>query len=357
MSEERTGPWTTPDWRVRARAVLADRLTIVVAAFLLLSVVGAGVTYGAVVAPGTTEETRTVGTWSTQTDYAHSATVQQQNPVYPVGTVLESRSAYFSEATSIWNGTHRASYSAGTGDVQAQTTLSLVIRAVDESTGTTYWKEEERLGRETAELAPGERVAVPFSVNVTEVRHRIGAIESSLGTAGETQVLLRAETKYRGSVGGESVNETVVDTVHISPGSEVYHVSGDSEETEQHSRTIVVEEPVDVSPVRLATGPLLLLLGLLGAAAGVKADREGILDLTTHEQAGLERAEFEDWITVGGVPDDPPSERIRVSSLDGLVDLAADTNARIIQDEHLGHYVVFGDEYHYLYEPLGRESL
>jgi hypothetical protein len=88
----------------------------------------------------------------------------------------------------------------------------------------------------------------------------------------------------------------------------------------------------------------------------VKADREGILDLTTHEQAALERAEFEDWVTIGGVPDDPPGERIRVSSLEGLVDLAADTNARIIQDEHLGHYVVFG-EYHYLYEPLGRESL
>ncbi len=357
MSEDRTGPWTTPDWRVRARAVLADRLTIVVAAFLLLSVVGAGVTYGAVVAPGTTEETRTVGSWSTESDYAHSATVQQENPVYPVGTELENRSAYFADASPVWTGTHRASYSATEGDVQAQTTLSLVVQAVEEDEGTTYWKQEDRLGRETAELGPGETLTVPYSVNVTEVRHRIGDIESSLGTAGETQVLLRAETKYRGSVDGESVNETVVDTVSIEPGSEVYHIADDSEETEEHSRTIVVEEPVDVSPVRLAAGPLLLLLGLLGAGAGVKADREGILDLTTHEQAGLERAEFEDWITVGGVPDDPPGERIRVSSLDGLVDLAADTNARIIQDEHLGHYVVFGDEYHYLYEPLGRESL
>lgn len=45
------------------------------------------------------------------------------------------------------------------------------------------------------------------------------------------------------------------------------------------------------------------------------------------------------------------------TTMEGLVDLAADTNARIIQDEHLGHYVVFGDEFHYLYEPLGRESL
>ena len=357
MSEERTGPWRTPDWRVRARAVLADRLSIVVAAFLLLSVAGAGLTYGAVVAPGTTEETRTVGSWSSESDYAHSATVQQENPVYPVGTQLENRSAYFSEASPIWNGTHRAGYSAGAGTVQTQTTLSLVVQAVEESEGTTYWRQQDRLGRETAELAPGETVSVSYSVNVTEIRHRIGDIESSLGTAGETQVLLRAETKYRGTVDGERVNETVVDTASVSPGAEIYGISGAERETEEHPRTIVVEEPVDVSPVRLAAGPLLLLLGLLGAVGGVKADREGILDLTTHEQAGLERAEFEDWVTVGGVPDDPPGERIRVSSLDGLVDLAADTNARIIQDEHLGHYVVFGDEYHYLYEPLGRESL
>jgi hypothetical protein len=50
--------------------------------------------------------------------------------------------------------------------------------------------------------------------------------------------------------------------------------------------------------------------------------------LTIHERAALERAEFEDWVTTDGMPDDPPGERIRVSSLDGLVDIAADTNAR-----------------------------
>lgn len=354
---ERSGPWPSPDWRVRARAVLADRLTIVVAAFLLLSVVGAGVTYGAVVAPGTTEETRTVDGWDSTGEYGHSATVQQENPVYPVGTELENRSAYFSEASPVLDGTHRASFDADGGNVATQTTLTLVLRAEDAGSETVYWEQTDRLNRETAELAPGESVATPFSVNVTEVRNRLGRIESTLSNAGDTTVLVRAETVYRGESGEQSINETVTDELTIQPSSQIYEVSGGDAETTPHDRTVVYQEPVEAGLLETVGGPLLVLFGLLGAAAGVKADREGILDLTTHEQAALERAEFEDWVTIGGVPDDPPGERIRVTSLEGLVDLAADTDARIIQDEHLGHYIVFGDEYHYLYEPLGRESL
>ncbi|GAB7093805.1 hypothetical protein JCM30237_09570 [Halolamina litorea] len=337
--------------------MLSDRLRIVVAAFLLLSVVGAGVTYGAVIAPGTVEETRTVDGWESTTEFGHSATVEQQNPVYPVGTELENRSAYFSEASPILTGTHHADFDGDEGTVATQTTLTLVLRAEDPESGTVYWEQTDRLNRETAELVPGESVRTDFSVNVTAVRERLSRIESSLSTAGETTVLVRAETLYRGNAANQSANETVTQDLTIRPGSQVYEVDGGDAEAAEHTRTIVVREPVEAGAVETAGGPLLILLGLLGAGACVKADREGILDLTTHEQAALERAEFEDWVTIGGVPDDPPGERIRATSLEGLVDLAADTNARIIQDEHLGHYVVFGDEYHYLYEPLGRESL
>jgi hypothetical protein len=356
MSEQ-SGPWPEADWRVRARAVLADRLAIVVAAFLLLSVVGAGVTYGAVVAPGTTEETRSVEAWSSTTEYGHAATVQQENPVYPVGTDLENRSAYFTDASPVLEGSHRAAFDADNGSVAAQTTLTIVLRAEDSESGTTFWQEREQLTRETAELDGGESVRTPFELNVSAIRERLHRIESSLSSAGDTTVLVRAETVYRGHAGGERVNETVTDDLTIRPGSQIYEVTGGDAETTGHERTVVRQKPIEAGPLQTVGGPLLVLLGLLLAGGAVKADREGILDLTTHEQAALERAEFEDWVTIGGVPDDPPGERIRVSSLEGLVDLAADTNARIIQDEHLGHYVVFGDEYHYLYEPLGRESL
>ena len=356
MSEQ-SGPWPATDWRVRARAVLADRLAVVVAAFLLLSVVGAGVTYGAVVAPGTTEETRTVEGWSSTNEYGHSATVQQENPVYPVGTELENRSAYFTDASPVLDGRHYAGFGADNGSVAAQTTLTLVMRAEDPESGAAFWEQTERLSRETAELDPGESLRTPFTVNVSAVRDRLSRIESSLSSAGDTTVLVRAETVYRGEAGGEQINETVVDELTIRPSSQVYEVSGGDAESTSHDRTVVRKKPIDAGPLQTVGGPLLFLLGLLCTGGAVKAGREGILDLTTHEQAALERAEFEDWVTIGGVPDDPPGERIRVSSLEGLVDLAADTNARIIQDEHLGHYVVFGDEYHYLYEPLGRESL
>lgn len=355
MSGRGVGPRAPPGWRLRARAVLADRLSVVLAACLLLAAVGGVVTYGAVVAPGTTTETRSVGSWQTTAGFDHHATVTAENPVFPVGTALENRSAYFPRVAPVLQGVLRAGYRASSGDVRTQTTLTLVLRAAEE--GTTYWRVTESLGERSATLAPGERLAVPFSLNVTALRHRLDRIQGSLGSPGDTAVLLRARTRFRGTVEGHAVNRTVTRTLALDPGRQLYRVSTDGRATATHRWTRTVEVPRDPGPLQTLGGPLLLLVGLLGTAGGIQAEREGLLRLSTRERARLERAEFEEWVTVATVPENPPGDRVRVASLEGLVDLAADTDARILQDPRREHYVVLAGDVHYWYDPERREAL
>lgn len=354
MSGRGVGPWRAPGPRLRLRAVLADRLPAVVAACLLLAAVGGAASYGALVAPGTTTETGTVGAWETDGHFKHAATVRESNPVYPVGSTLSNRSAYFARVTPVLEGAFAAGYAAAAGEVDARTTLTLVLRAGAD--GETYWRVTERIDRRSATLAPGERLTVPFRLNVSAIRDRLRRIESSLGSAGETVVRVRARTRYRGTVEGRGVNLTTTRTLTLHPEGQLYRVSNDGPAATTHRWTETTEVPVRAGPLRALGGPFLLLLGLLGVVGAVGARRRGLLDLTERERARLERAAFDEWVTVARVPESLPGERVRVASLEGLVDLAADTDARILQDEVWGHYVVLDDDVHYWYEPVERDA-
>ncbi|MGM0718144.1 MAG: DUF5305 family protein, partial [Halobacteriota archaeon] len=60
--------------------------------------------------------------------------------------------------------------------------------------------------------------------------------------------------------------------------------------------------------------------------------------------------EFSEWITTGTFPSERDYEAtIVVDDLEGLVDVAIDTNKRVIKDEQLGVSTVLDDDYAYLY--------
>jgi hypothetical protein len=67
------------------------------------------------------------------------------------------------------------------------------------------------------------------------------------------------------------------------------------------------------------------------------------------------RDEFDDWITAASPPQEAfEAPRVEVDSLDGLVDLAIDTNRRVIEDADRGEYLVLGDGVIYTYTPARR---
>lgn len=76
-----------------------------------------------------------------------------------------------------------------------------------------------------------------------------------------------------------------------------------------------------------------------------QADRERLSATATREQ-------FDDWITRARVPASARADPlVPVDSLDGLVDVAIDTDARVVEDRGRDEFVVLGDAVTYVYRP------
>jgi len=87
----------------------------------------------------------------------------------------------------------------------------------------------------------------------------------------------------------------------------------------------------------------------------VYARRKGRLVVTDRERQWLTyrstREEFDDWITTGRVPDAAVDQSVvEVDTLSGLVDLAIDTDNRVIEDRARGACLVLAEDCWYRYE-------
>lgn len=349
-------------WRLRGRAVVEDNLSLVVIAFIVLTVVGGYVVYGTYVNPGESVQTEEVARWSSEGAFSHEATVVESTDVFDDGTVLQDRSAYFLGISPILDGSAIYRYGATEGgDLRVEGELTLELRAVSESTDgnvTEYWHVEETLGSATAEsLSPGEQMRIPFSLNVSAVSQRIAAIEEQLGgTPGQTEIILRSRFDVEGTRNGRSVDTTRTYEATIATNGNVYSVEGDGPTTDSGRQMETMAVPTDYGPIRRVGGPLLLATGLLGLIGLAVGQRRGLTTLSDAERTSLDylaaRNEFDDWITSGWVPREGlDGTQVTVDSLEDLVDVAIDCDRRVIRDRKRDAYFVKVEDTVYKYTP------
>jgi hypothetical protein len=102
---------------------------------------------------------------------------------------------------------------------------------------------------------------------------------------------------------------------------------------QREERTVAVAP----GPLRAFGGPVLLLVAV-GACVGLAAGRRrGALTVTEREREWLAyrdaRSEFDEWITTVRVAEPDRDATIEIESLEGLVDVAIDTDRRVLVDE------------------------
>jgi len=350
-------------WRLRIRSQLAGRATGVAAALVVLALVGAGLTYATFGAPGTTTRTVTASTWQTTGQFDGSATVTRENPVYPVGTVLENRSVYLLAIDPWYNGTYRFSYQASQrGDLDAAVTLQLVLRGVEPNgqEKTVIWQTSRRIGAATAaSLHPGESVVVPFAIDVNDTVHRVDAIEAQLGNPpGSPAVLLLGTVSVRGTVDGQPVERVDHQTVSIALGSSTFRPQDTGPVTHRYQTRRRVTVARTYGALRRVGGPLLFGLSLLGLVGLVVAGNRGRLDLSANERARLtyeeDRRTFDEWISTISLPDAAREFPVaEATSLGDLVDFAINTDNGVMEDPDDGAYYVLHDDVCYRYSPPG----
>jgi hypothetical protein len=353
-------------WGKRAKVVVADYAVVIAAALVVALLVGGALTYTTNVEPGTETEQRTVSEWRSVGGYTHSSTIQTENRVFDVGETLEDRSLYYTQLGPELDGQFRYGFEAPNGELTVETTTTLVIRSVSEGDdGNTeeLWRIEEPLGTTSETVAPGELATTSFTVNVTEVLADIEGVREDLGASpGETSVSVVSAVEATGTAAGGEATDEATYTLTLDPGSDTYSVSGPSGKTEPHPRTETVTVEQSYGPVRSVLGPLLVVLSLVGLAGIAVGRHRGAFEVTDTERRSLsfaaERKEFDQWISRGAVStaaDDKP--RVRIDNLEDLVDIAIDTDARVIEDVGKHRYYVLGESLCYEFEPPGEVDL
>jgi len=350
---------------LRARRVVSDWFPAVVAGLLLLTLLAGVGTYGAYASTEYETEQVVVSSLNESTDFEHSAVVRNDSAVWTEGETVRDRPLYYMRLMPVLDVNYTYAYDvtgpegeATESNVTARTEARLVLRAVDDD-GETLWQDTRPLASETtASLSPGERHDAGFALNATAVAERIGRIESDLGAqAGEVEVVVRARTTVEGAVGSRSISEDHTSELPLVVRPPTYRV--DAEQTVATGtplRTDTLREPVEAPLLSRVGAPVGLVVGLAGLLGLAYASRRDLVELSEAERerclVAERRKEFDDWITRGELPGiDQYQTVVKVSSLSGLVDLAIDTNNRVIEDDG-AFYVLRGrEDVAYVYAP------
>lgn len=328
-------------------ARLDDNRRLVAILCVLAVASGAWLTHGAYVDPGTTTEERVVDSWSTEATFHHGAVVQRDTNLYSAGTRLENRSAYFTTLTPEFRGTY-ALRAPEAPPASVETTIGLELSATHDD-GTVLWNRTEPVATATGRL-DGDLHRVGFAVNVSAVRQRVAAINDELGVSPPTtDVVLVAETRIE----GEDWTATRSDELAIAVDGQVYTVDHRSDGSTTYRRTETVAVARDPGPLRAVGSPLLGLVGLLGLVALGVLWLRGTIPLDPDRRRAIalarDRRRFDEWISEGVVPqsDDPV---VRIDSLSDLVDVAIDSDRRVIESED--RFYVLLDEARYVFDPV-----
>jgi hypothetical protein len=344
-------------WKTRVRSLLADNAAVIIVGLLVIAGVGGGLVVTA--EPTTTTDHRTVTVERGIGTFEHEATVVNGGAVFETGTTLENRSTYFTSVTPILNGTFEYTYqSEYQGEIQATVNTHLVLHAVDEEKGTEYWRRTEELDVTKATLTPGKSVQSTYSVNVSAIEGELESIRSEIGASpGREEVLVVADVTIDGTSKGEEIQTTRTYQQRIEPSGDVYRV--ETVPTEDTDTT--VQEPVTQTEdpqnrrylgyVLIGVGGLgalgfLLVLGYAGgtdAIAPSESERERL-------RVERQRSEYDEWITVASLPPNIGDRtRIDVESLEGLVDVAIDTDGRVLERPDGSAYSVLDDDVLYVF--------
>ena len=346
---------TDLDRSIRVRALLDAWLPLVVLVFVVLAALSGFWVQQVYVQQDVEQQQRTVAQWSESTSYDHSAVITNESIAFNRSERVENRPVYYTSLVDDIDVTYRYEYTAtgANGTVRVDTDTFIQYRGVEGE--TVLWSFTEPLASETAEgLEPGENQTVEVGVDVGSVLETIAEVEAQLGAAGTTEISVVSVSTVDGEVAGESLNATYESTMPVTVTPETFRVLEIQTVDEQGGVTETVEVVSEPSVTERVGSGLALLLSLVGVVGLVGARYAGVIELTEDEAQLLEtyqqEQEFDEWITPGTFPSEQDYEAtILVDDLEGLVDVAIDTNKRVIKDEQLGVSTVLDGEYAYVY--------
>jgi hypothetical protein len=346
--------------RLRLRALLDRQFAVVVLVLLIAGAAGAVLTYDTYAQPTTATVSDEVTVWAPDGEFTHGATVIENETrtagIFAPGQRVSDREFYYVSIMPVLSGEFRYGYAAESGDLDVTVEQTLLVRSVGERDDrpVEYWRETEALGTERTRLSPGETVAAPYRVNVSDAAVRAEQIRRRLGDPGETRVSVNVSVTLAGTAGGRDVDRTIEYGLPLTVDDQIYRVESASDVgpvTQTQQRTVAR----DPDPLRAVGGPALLVVSLAGLAVLGYARRADRLTLSDAERAWLDyrddRSDYDEWISTVHLPKEARTLPVgRPESLAALVDLAIDTDSAVLESPEGDQYHVLHDGYRYTFE-------
>lgn len=323
---------------IRIRRLIAYQGRILAIVALLISIVAFGLAYSSYQNPPVERVSETIDQQTFESQVVPSAVVTGNTTLFEPQQRLVNRSAFLTTATPELRLAVTSTSTAPAATMDHRLILELRATLNDRA----FWTEERVLTTQKGQV-DGDEIATNTTLDIPELQTRLQVVRSELGAIGSVQARLRLSTNYD----SERYNGTLSTTAPIQITENAYWIDGELAASRQETTTRTQRLVQSPNPVLYGGYGLFGLLSLFAAMAILLMRRRGI-DLEALETE-LDHERYEEWISNGEFPTGAEKRYITINSLEDLVDIAIDSNKRVIRDESLEAYAVTDGDIVYYY--------
>lgn len=375
---------------LKLKNALIDRQKILIPIFGIMLILSGFWTYEAL-RPVYENQEENVSFYTHHGSYSYTAPVTKENPLYPIGTTLRmGMPAYFFivSPTIDMSFTYRleTTYPA---DISGKLQTMIVATAKDESgTGGSepqnletgggssielsgsndsgneeriLWKKEFPLNSgESTYTWNGLSATKNFSLDVSQVKSMVKNVADQLNYTQDPTIQIVNRVSYTGKINGESVQGTKNFAIPLVIKESSYYQLPEKLDFRQDNNVtqyLSVKSDPPLSKIGIPLSLFLLSLVLMGTT--LICMRMGKVEPEYIEKLEKEQkhSSFKEFVSRGKLPEDGNSlMKIEISSLQELVDTAADMNLRVIYDSEAGIYFMISNGVMYIFSEAAKEE-
>ncbi len=289
--------------------------------------------------PPTERVTETTEALSIESTYGSQAVVGNNSALYEPNTTLRNMPVYF------YNGTQNVTVAVNTSLAPVQSTgvqTRLVLEYTADRNGQVFWENRTLLAASN-ETVDGNASTLTATLNMSAVRDFIEETRSAIGGVGTVQADLVATVRYE----TDRFSGTLNGSSRVVTTGRAYWFEGSSVGNQTHVTTTVREVTGERDMVSVLGIGALGVAMLIAAVGVVLLQRRGI-DMAQIESE-LTRTRYDEWISKGEIPTKLQKAYVKTDTLVDLVDIAIDSNKRVIYDTEYDAYAVVETDVVYYY--------
>lgn len=331
----------------RLELVLARSGRKIAIALVLVGVLAIAATGWAVANPVTTtapqfEEQRVTS------DVETSAVITRNTTLWTEGERLTDSPAYMlneSPELTVRPETQIQNTSAGTPIENGTVRHEVVLRFEAVRNDESFWNETRPVLSESTATDNGIATS-NATIDVEALRERQRQLEREVGGVGSIELRLEFHTEYE--TGRHQGAMTTTTPITIT--DEAYWLGGSLSDSATHSHQSGVTRTTESRSPALIGG--LSVLGTLALAGAVIVVRRSPADIDAARRAVHEQR-YAEWISQGSIPMWIGDYHVALDTLEDVVDVAIDTNERVVHDTQRDLFAVLSDGVIYYYTERG----